>query len=580
MVGAGYVADVHVQALAELPLVDLTSVCDLVPGKARRFGDRYGIANAYDSVDALLESESIDAAHLVVPPELHAELCARLLRAGLHVLVEKPLALSAAACDRLVDLAAEKKLALGVNHCQTFHPGFLELASLVDAGAIGPLEHVLSITNLPLRQLSAGQFGHWMFRHPQNILFESGPHPFSLIHALLGDVETAHSMSGDRTMLEQEQPFYRSWQAMLRCEKGTATLRLSLGTKHLESRLLVIGPDGALDLDLVHGFLTRSEKTRWPEFFDTWMNAYRRRRSLRRRGRKAFLDYLLSLFKVKPRSDLFYLSMKGSIQGFHEAVREGRTPPASGLEGASVVAFCEKVWAERVDSSPSAPPSAEPVVREDPSDEEESADVAILGGSGFIGGKLVERLLAGGRRLRVLVRRDRYLPLKLRSPRIELVEGDLSDPASLGALVAGCKTVFHLATGVGNDWTETEKVAVAGTEALALACLERGVARLVYASSITALYLGDLSDTERVTEDLGPDPRPELRNLYARSKILCENLLTRLSRDKELPVVILRPGLVIGSGGRTRHSGTGYWPRDNHCLGWSRGRNPLPFVLV
>ncbi|MDQ2804731.1 MAG: oxidoreductase, partial [Pseudomonadota bacterium] len=47
-----------------------------------------------------------------------------------------------------------------------------------------------------------------------------------------------------------------------------------------------------------------------------------------------------------------------------------------------------------------------------------------------------------------------------------------------------------------------------------------------------------------------------------------------------LPVVILRPGLVVGDGGPAMHGGLGFFNNDQHCIGWNAGRNPLPFVLV
>jgi nucleoside-diphosphate-sugar epimerase len=57
-------------------------------------------------------------------------------------------------------------------------------------------------------------------------------------------------------------------------------------------------------------------------------------------------------------------------------------------------------------------------------------------------------------------------------------------------------------------------------------------------------------------------------------------MLLAMHANENLPVVILRPGVVVGEGGVPFHSGLGFYNNDQHCIGWNAGRNPLPFVLV
>ena len=73
---------------------------------------------------------------------------------------------------------------------------------------------------------------------------------------------------------------------------------------------------------------------------------------------------------------------------------------------------------------------------------------------------------------------------------------------------------------------------------------------------------------------------PRARPLYSRGKIAAEAELARLHRERGLPLVIARPGVVVGAGTPAQHSGYGLWARDNHCIGWGRGENPLPLVWV
>jgi nucleoside-diphosphate-sugar epimerase len=201
------------------------------------------------------------------------------------------------------------------------------------------------------------------------------------------------------------------------------------------------------------------------------------------------------------------------------------------------------------------------------------SEVAVIGGSGFIGRALVAKLDSGGAAVRVVSRGAGGPPQK----NIRYVRASVSDAPAMRRALAGVTEAFYLATGGGDRWEDFERDYVGAAGLVGRLCLELGVRRLIYTSSIAALYLGEPG----VADDSTPaDPRDEARSYYARAKARAERVLMELHRKESLPVVILRPGVVVGRGGVLTHSGLGYWPVDTWCLGWGRGRNPLPFVLV
>lgn len=163
------------------------------------------------------------------------------------------------------------------------------------------------------------------------------------------------------------------------------------------------------------------------------------------------------------------------------------------------------------------------------------------------------------------------------TPGVQCVRGDVTNPDDVSAAVQGARVVYHLAAGFGSTWQDFERVIVQGTRTVAEICLQHHVERLIYASSISALYLGGRG---RIDERTGADPKPAGRSHYSRAKGLAEQLLRDLHARSNLPVVILRPGVVVGRGGMLNHGGLGIWGSDVCCIGWGRGRNPLPFVLV
>ena len=172
----------------------------------------------------------------------------------------------------------------------------------------------------------------------------------------------------------------------------------------------------------------------------------------------------------------------------------------------------------------------------------ETSPVFITGASGFIGGKIAERLLSEGRRVRALARRP--LP-ELEKLGAEIVLGDLFDTAALRRGCEGAGVVFHVAARVGvwGPAGDFFKVNVEGTRAVIAACRVTGTPRLVHTSSPSVVYNG--GDLRGVTEtaplcEQAPSP-------YPTSKAAAERLV-RQANSPELATVSLRPHLVWGPG--------------------------------
>jgi predicted dehydrogenase len=141
VVGAGFIADFHLEILKATPGVELTVVCDADLPRAESSAVRFGVPRAVGSIEEL-GPDAVDVAHVLVPPPLHEPVVRRLLERGVGVFVEKPLALSSADARSLGALAAERGLPLGVNHNAVHHPAFARLLADVRAGRIGRVEHV------------------------------------------------------------------------------------------------------------------------------------------------------------------------------------------------------------------------------------------------------------------------------------------------------------------------------------------------------------------------------------------------------------------------------------------------------
>jgi nucleoside-diphosphate-sugar epimerase len=168
--------------------------------------------------------------------------------------------------------------------------------------------------------------------------------------------------------------------------------------------------------------------------------------------------------------------------------------------------------------------------------------VFITGASGFIGGKIAERLLSEGRRVRVLARRP--VP-DLEKLGAQVVPGDLADITALRRGCEGVGTVFHVAARVGvwGPAADFLKVNVEGTRAVVAACRAAGVPRLVNTSSPSVVYTGgDLQGVDESAPLCTQAPSP-----YPTSKAEAERIVSA-AHSKELSTVSLRPHLVWGPG--------------------------------
>ncbi|MBC7265300.1 MAG: NAD-dependent epimerase/dehydratase family protein [Chloroflexi bacterium] len=170
----------------------------------------------------------------------------------------------------------------------------------------------------------------------------------------------------------------------------------------------------------------------------------------------------------------------------------------------------------------------------------------VTGGTGFIGGAVVRRLLQAGHEVRALVRPGADTR-QLDGLPVERVEGDVRDKECLRRGVAGCDWVFHLAALYsywGYRWEDFYQINVEGTRHVLEAAQEAGVSRIVHTSSIAALGVNPnhtpaSEDTPSTLEDkIGP---------YQRSKFLGQQVALEFARQG-LPVVIVNPSTPVGVG--------------------------------
>jgi len=200
----------------------------------------------------------------------------------------------------------------------------------------------------------------------------------------------------------------------------------------------------------------------------------------------------------------------------------------------------------------------------------------VTGATGFLGSHIANRLIERGDSVRALVRPTSdtsYL-----ESRGELVVGDITEPDSLPAALAGVEVVYHAAANVSDwgPWSDFKRITVDGTRNMLRAAAAAGVKRFLHVSSDAVYRFDDLAkgvdETTRLETHFGP------LDYYRRAKTDAEKIARRAHERGRVPVTIVRPGLILGERDAVMLPGLVTFLKSSTAAYMGNGRNRLPCV--
>ncbi len=189
LVGCGGIGRSHAAAVAALPDARLVATVDVNEARARAFAQRFGAETYASALAVVLDRDDVDAVIVTTANNLHAPLTIQALAAGKHVMVQKPMAMTLAEADAMIDAAERSGKRLMVSFFELFHPAFKRAKELVDAGAIGDV--------FLLKAIMAWNSGldNWRFDPAVSgggILMDGHSHHIAFFTWLLNDPAIAH----------------------------------------------------------------------------------------------------------------------------------------------------------------------------------------------------------------------------------------------------------------------------------------------------------------------------------------------------------------------------------------------------
>ena len=316
VVGLGYWGPNLARNIEGVAGAELTWCCDAREELHERLAARHPRTRLTSRLEDLLVDDELDAVVLATPVPTHAELAARVLQAGKHCFVEKPLAQSVADAERAVAAARAAGRVLMVGHLLEYHPGVRKLKEIAQAGELGEIHYIYS------NRLNLGQL-----RADENALWSLGAHDIAVILHLAGEDPCEVHAHGESYMRAGVEDVVFCF---LRFPSGLAAhLHLSWLDPHKERRFTVVGSQRMAtfdDMDL------ERKVTIYDKGFDQSAGSYGE--YITRAGD----IYSPRISNAEP--------LRLEVEHFVECVRSGAAPRSDGESGLRVVRVLEALQRE------------------------------------------------------------------------------------------------------------------------------------------------------------------------------------------------------------------------------------------
>ncbi len=182
IVGAGFMGTTHARIYSQMSSVTIEYICDLIENKAQNLASEVG-GLGISNFEQILGDPSVNLIDIALPPPLHPEFAIKALKAGKHVIVEKPIALNVSEADRMIAASRDSGRFLMVAHVARFAPEYSAIKSVLDSGRLGTPQQATTYRNS-----NTPQWAEW-FRDPEisgGAVLDMQIHDIDLLNWLFG----------------------------------------------------------------------------------------------------------------------------------------------------------------------------------------------------------------------------------------------------------------------------------------------------------------------------------------------------------------------------------------------------------
>ena len=248
IVGCGFIAKKHANAIQNIEGANLIAVCDRVPELMEPYVDEYG-ATPYTVLEEMLMNDNVEVLCICTPSGSHAAIAEIAARHGKHIIVEKPIAMTLEEADRIIATSKDNDSKLAVVHPNRFRPVVLKLNEIMEKNLLGSISHALCIVNWSRGQEYYDQ-SPWRGtkEHDGGVLMNQAIHNLDLLLSLIGTPVEVFSMEATRFHdIEAEDVS----TGIIRFESGAlATVQASTNVypKNYEESITIFGEKGTVKI--------------------------------------------------------------------------------------------------------------------------------------------------------------------------------------------------------------------------------------------------------------------------------------------------------------------------------------------
>ena len=532
IIGCGRISGIHVAAIRDVAGADVVAVCDLSADAARGLAETERVDAWYTDARKMIEETRPDVVHVVTPPRSHVSLVELAASHGCHCYVEKPFAADEADARKILSIASASGIRVCPGHNRLFQPEFQEALRRIGEGEIGRVVSVRAEQGYSYESAARAAEIPWSYRGDWGILDNLMPHPLYLATHFLADPGEPRVTAFNLNRIAEAG--VEEVRVVIPSREAAAEVCLSLNSHPERNRVEILGTDGRIVVDLLGMSLQVTRRSGLPSIVSRFGSDLGTARQLGSSTLKTIFGIATGRIKRYP-------GIRRLVAAFYDALRTNSPPPVSVEDGVLNVLLLDKIKAGCATSLKRRVTIVVPGRRTD------GPKALVTGATGFVGGRVVERLTADGTTVRATAR----LAARARElPGAEWVQCDLGSDEDVRAAMTGIETVYHCAAIVGrpSSLKEYEAVNVEGALRLARVAAEAGVKRIVYLSSI-GVYGMPNARRPFIEEDHPYDTRAAERGAYTQTKLAAEKALLEFASRHEYPrVIVLRPGAIYGPG--------------------------------
>lgn len=250
IIGVGGIAQSHIQAITRIERARLVAVMDVDSSKVEAVSNSYNV-KGYTNLEELLDDPEIDAVHVCTPHKYHGEQVVLSARAGKHVLVEKPMALTLEECDAMIEESEKAGKILMVGQVMRYFPANRTAKKLIADGAIGKVGHLIRRRLSYFNPSAGGPYRHWYMDLDIGgicVLYCFGPHEYDILHWYIDSpIKEVYARGSESTEIYSGQK--DSYTAIMSHENGAISVLSQSVVCHFSAHdQYFIGSEGSMFL--------------------------------------------------------------------------------------------------------------------------------------------------------------------------------------------------------------------------------------------------------------------------------------------------------------------------------------------